>query len=165
MEYSRRRTLSGRRYLHLTLDGENYCLDILSVRELLGMAAITPLPNTPPFVRGVINLRGQIIPIVDLRLKFGMEFKPYHKRSAIVVVELSLPGETLLLGLVVDAIQDVVAIPDEKVNAVPYLNAKVKAEYIRGIADTPEGMMIILDAVKVLSDEEYVRIKGVRNEA
>lgn len=165
MDSSRRRTVTGSRFLNFTIDTESYCMDILKVKELMGMTDITPLPQTPPFIRGVINLRGQIIPIVDLRLKFGLEFKAYNKRTTIIVVEIDLDGDHMLMGLVVDAIQEVVAIPEEKINTLPYINTKVKAEYIRGVADTPEGMKIILDVLKVLGDEEFVQLKAIVPEA
>lgn len=159
MENSRRKTMTGSRYINFSIGNESYCLEILKVRELMGMTDITPLPQTPQFIRGVINLRGQIIPIVDLRIKFGMEFKPYTKRTTIMVVEVELEGERMLMGLVVDSIQEVIAIPEEKINSLPYVNNRVKAEYIRGVADTPEGMKIVLDVLKILSDEEFVVIK------
>lgn len=159
MESSRRRTLTGSRYLNFTLENESYCIEILKVKELMGMTDITPLPQTPDFIRGVINLRGQIIPIIDLRLKFGLDFKDYHKRTTIMVVEITLDGDIMLMGLVVDSIQEVIAIPEEKINPLPYINSKVKAEYIKGVADTPEGMKIMLDVVKILSDEDFVRLK------
>jgi purine-binding chemotaxis protein CheW len=151
--------MTGSRYINFSIGNESYCLEILKVRELMGMTDITPLPQTPDFIRGVINLRGQIIPIVDLRIKFGMEFKSYTKRTTIMVVEVELEGERMLMGLVVDSIQEVIAIPEEKINSLPYVNSRVKAEYIRGVADTPEGMKIVLDVLKILSDEEFVAIK------
>jgi purine-binding chemotaxis protein CheW len=154
------RTLTGSRYLNFTLENESYCIEILKVKELMGMTDITPLPQTPPFIRGVINLRGQIIPIIDLRLKFGLDFLPYHKRTTIIVVEVDIEGDSMLLGLVVDSIQEVVAIAEEKIKSLPYINTRVKAEYVRGVADTPDGMKIILDVLKVLSDEEFVQLKA-----
>jgi purine-binding chemotaxis protein CheW len=160
MEISRRKTVTGTRYLNFMLGSESYCMDILKVKELMGMIEITPLPQTPPFIRGVINLRGQIIPIIDLRLKFGMEFREYSKRTTIIVVEVGIENELTLLGMVVDSIQDVVAVPEEKINVLPYINLKVKAEYVRGVADTPEGMKIILDVLKILSDEEFVQLQA-----
>lgn len=162
MEMTKRKVLNGVRFLSFTLDSENYCLDILKVKELMGMTSITPLPRTPHFIRGVINLRGQIIPIIDLRLKFGLSAQEYTKRTCIIVVEIAYGGENILMGLVVDSIQDVVSIPDDKMSKIPYINAKIKSEYIRGIADTAEGMKIVLDVLKVLNDEE---LEAVRNTA
>jgi purine-binding chemotaxis protein CheW len=160
MEIARRKSLSGARFLSFRLDTEAYCMEILKVKELMGMSEITPLPQTPDFIRGVINLRGQIIPIVDLRLDFGLPFKEYTKRTSIIVVELEYQGEAMLIGLVVDSIEEVISIPEEKISRIPYINAKVKAEYIKGIANTSEGIKIILDVVKVLNDEELAAIKG-----
>lgn len=159
MEMTKRKLLNGARFLSFTVDNENYCIDILKVKELMGMTTITPLPRTPQFIRGVINLRGQIIPIIDLRLKFGLSFQEYTKRTCIIVVEVSYDGENILMGLVVDAIQEVVSIPEDKMSKIPYINAKIRSEYIKGIADTPEGMKIILDVLKVLSDEELAAVK------
>jgi Chemotaxis signal transduction protein len=159
MEMTKRKVLNGMRFLSFTVDNENYCMDILKVKELMGMTAITPLPRTPQFIRGVINLRGQIIPIIDLRLKFGIAFQEYSKRTCIIVVEVKYEEENILMGLVVDAIQEVVNIPDDKMSRIPYINAKIKSEYIKSIADTPEGMKIVLDVLKVLNDEELAVVK------
>ena len=161
MEISRLKTLAGSRYLDFSLENESYCMEILKVKELMGMTEITPLPQTPHFIRGVINLRGQIIPIIDLRLKFGMEFLPYQKRTSIIVVELEIEGEEVLMGLVVDSIKEVISIPEEKIKVLPYINTRVKAEYVRGVADTPDGMKIVMDVHKVLSDEEFVQLLAV----
>jgi len=159
MEMTRRKLLSGARYMSFMLDSESYCIDILKVKELMGMTAITPLPRTPQFIRGVINLRGKIIPIIDLRLKFGLTFTEYTKRTCIIVVELAYSGETILMGLVVDSIQDVVSIPEDKLSKLPYVNSRIKSEYIKGVADTSDGMKIVLDVLKVLSDDEIAVVK------
>ena len=119
MERVRNKTLAGARYLNFTLGKESYCMDILKVKELMGMTAITPLPQTPAFIRGVINLRGQIIPIIDMRLKFGLKFLDYSKRTSIIVVEMVMDNVLMFMGLVVDSIQEVIAIPDEKISKIP----------------------------------------------
>ncbi|MCK9170554.1 MAG: chemotaxis protein CheW [Treponema sp.] len=160
MEMTKRKLLNGARFLSFTLDSESYCIDILKIKELMGMTAITPLPRTPAFIRGVINLRGQIIPVIDLRLKFGLDFRAYTKRTCIIVVEVVSEGASMLLGVVVDSIQDVVSIPEEKLSKIPYINARIKSEYIRGVAGTPEGMKIVLDVLKVLSEEELAVVKN-----
>ena len=159
MEMTKRKLLSGARFLSFTVDNENYCMDILKVKELMGMIKITPLPRTPEFIRGVINLRGQIIPVIDLRLKFGLTYQEYTKRTSIIVVEVSYDNENMLMGMVVDSIQEVISIPEDKLSKIPYINARIKSEYIRGIADTPDGMKIVLDVLKVLTDEELEVVK------
>jgi len=159
MELIRRKSLNNSRFLCFMLDNENYCIDILCVKELMGMTDITPLPGTPGFIRGVINLRGLIIPVVDLRLKFGLPFLDYSKRTCIIVVEVTYEDETILMGIVVDAIQEVVSIPKEKLSKIPYINAKIKSEYIKGIADTPDGIKIVLDVQKVLNEKELAAVR------
>jgi purine-binding chemotaxis protein CheW len=160
MEMARRKLLIGARFLSFTLEAESYCMEILKVRELMGMTEITPLPQTPEYIRGVINLRGQIIPIIDMRLKFGLRPEPYTKRTCIIVVELEFQGETMLMGLVVDSIQEVISIPEDKISRIPFINAKVKAEYIKGVANTAEGIKLILDVLKILSDDELAALSA-----
>lgn len=161
MEMTKRKLLIGARFLSFIVDGESYCIEILKIKELMGMIPITPLPRTPEFIRGVINLRGQIIPIIDLRLKFGLPFKEYTKRTSIMVVEVSFDNTLMFMGLVVDSLQEVISIPEEKISRIPYINAKIKAEYIKSIADTPDGMKIVLDVLKVLNDDELETVGQV----
>jgi purine-binding chemotaxis protein CheW len=164
MEITRRKLLIGERFLSFQLEGESYCMEILKVRELMGMTDITPLPQTPPFIRGVINLRGQIIPIVDLRLKFGLQFREYTKRTSIIVCEVDC-GEKVMMGLVVDSIHEVVSVPPEKITNLPYINAKIKADYIKGVATTQDGIKIMLDVEKVLNDNELSVVKEIGKSA
>ena len=163
MEITKRKTLTGSRFLSFVLNDEEYCIEILKIKEIMGMTAITPIPQTPEFIKGVINLRGQIIPIIDLRLKFEMPFKDYADRTCIVVVELDYDGQMTLMGIVVDSIQEVINIPEERISEVPYINAKIKSEYIQGIAETGDKIKIILDIMKVLTQEEFVILKDIDN--
>jgi|WetSurMetagenome_2_1015567.scaffolds.fasta_scaffold396372_2 purine-binding chemotaxis protein CheW len=161
MEITKRKTLTGSRFLSFVLNEEEYCIEILKIKEIMGMTVITPIPQTPGFIKGVINLRGQIIPIIDLRLKFDMQFKDYADRTCIVVVELDYDGQMTLMGIVVDSIQEVINIPKEKISEVPYINAKIRSEYIQGIAETGDRIKIILDITKVLTQEEFVILKDM----
>ena len=147
---------AGDRFLNFTLMDEDYCLEILKVREIMAQIEITNLPQTPDFIQGVINLRGNIVPIIDLRLKFGLPFKEYTDRSTVIFVELDFDGRNTLMGIVVDSIQEVINIPQEKISKVPYINTKIKANYIEGIAETEEGIKIVLDIDKVLTEDEFV---------
>jgi len=164
MENTRRKAMTGMRFLSFVLHDEEYCIEILKIKEIMGMADITMIPQTPSFIKGVINLRGRIIPIVDLRLKFSLTEKDYSDRTCIIIVELSYEGELTLMGVVVDTIQEVVNIPEEKIAKVPYINAKIKSEYIRGIAEVGDRIKIVLDITKVLTDEEFVMIKELDRE-
>ncbi|HPY52380.1 MAG: chemotaxis protein CheW [Spirochaetota bacterium] len=159
MENTRKKMSVGERYLSFVIDNENYCIDILKVKELLGMTTITPLPKTDNFIKGVINLRGQIIPIIDLRLKFGLEEIPYTKQTGIIIVEVSFSGEGMLMGIIVDRILEVINITEDNISKISYLNARIKAEYIRGIANTEDGIKIILDVLKILNSDELSLMK------
>ena len=165
MEMTRRKLMTGPRYLNFVLDEESYGIEIRKVKELMGMTTITPVPQTPAFIRGFINLRGQIIPIIDLRLKFSLAFREYTKRTSIIVVEAPFAGELLLMGLVVDAIRDVASVPDDRIIRVPYINAKIRSEYIIGVANLEGGTMILLDVVRILDQDEFVQIQGVGEKA
>jgi len=153
--------MTGSRYLSFVLNDEEYCIDILKIKEIMGMTDITKIPQTPEFIKGVINLRGQIIPIVDLRIKFEVAAKEYTERTCIVVVEIPYNDEVTLMGIVVDKIQEVINIPKDKISNVPYINSKIKSEYIEGIAETQESIKIILDITKVLTEDEFILINKI----
>ena len=155
MEKTRKKMSVGERYLSFVIDNENYCIDILKVKELLGMTTITPLPKTDNFIKGVINLRGQIIPIIDL-LKFGLEEIPYIKQTGIIIVEVSFSGEGMLMGIIVDRILEVINITEDNISKISYLNARIKAEYIRGIAKYRRWHKIILDVLKILNPMNFL---------
>lgn len=161
MEIAKRKTLTGSRFLSFVLSEEEYCIDILKIKEIMGMTNITEIPQTPDFIKGVINLRGQIIPIIDLRLKFDLQFQEYSDRTCIIVVEIDYQNEITLMGIVVDKIQEVINFPEEKISNVPYLNAKIKSEYIKGIAEAGDTIKIILDITKVLTEDEFVFINKI----
>ncbi len=165
MEIRKRKLLVGSRFLSFMIENEAYCLEILKVKELMGMSEVTPIPQTPEYIKGVINLRGQIIPIIDLRLKFGMVFKEYNKRTSIIVVEVDYEGEISYMGVVVDSIREVISIPEENISKASYINSKIKSDFIKGIANTPDGIVIVLDVVKILSDDDLAFIKTVEKTA
>ena len=149
------------RYLSFILKDEEYCLEILKVREIMGRVEITPLPQTPDFIQGIINLRGNIVPIVDLRLKFGLSFREYTDRTTVIFVELMFQGEQNLMGIVVDEIREVVNIPPDKISKIPYINTKIKSHYILGVAETEDGVNIALDIDKVLTEDEFIIVNEI----
>ncbi|HBD96450.1 MAG: hypothetical protein A2015_16005 [Spirochaetes bacterium GWF1_31_7] len=161
MEIRKRKLLIGQRFLSFVIENEVYCMEILKVKELLGMTTITQIPQTPEYIKGVLNLRGQIIPIIDLRLKFGMPFKEYTKRTSIIVTEIEYEGDISYMGIVVDSIQEVISIPEENISKATFINAKIKSDFIKGIANTSEGIVIVLDVVKILNEEEFELLKSV----
>ena len=142
------------KYLTFTLANEEYGIGILKIKEIIGMMPITTVPQTPGFVKGVINLRGKVIPVVDLRLRFGMEAIDYTERTCIIVVEISGQTGTVLIGIVVDAVSEVLNIKGEEIEDTPTFGTKLNTEYILGMAKMEGGVKILLDIDKVLSAEE-----------
>lgn len=161
MNIAKRKTFVGLKFLTFILSDDEYCIEILKVKEIMGITEITEIPQTPDFIKGVINLRGNIIPIIDLRIKFGMEAQIYNNRTCIVVVEIEFEGEQTHMGLVVDTIKEVISIPEEKIAQVPYINAKIQSDFIKGIAEMESGIKIILDIIKILTEEDFVLIHKI----
>jgi len=142
------------KYLTFSLNEEEYGIGILKVREIIGMMPITSVPQTPEFVKGVINLRGKVIPVVDLRLKFGMPPLDYNERTSIIVVEVRGQSGHVQIGIVVDSVSEVVNIKGEDIEDTPTFGTKLDTEYILGMAKIGKGVKILLDINRVLSNEE-----------
>jgi len=142
------------KYLTFTLDNEEYGIGILKIKEIIGMMPITTVPQTPDFVKGVINLRGKVIPVVDLRLRFGMEAIDYTERTCIIVVEIEGESGTVMIGIVVDAVSEVLNIKGEDIEDTPTFGTKLNTDYILGMAKKEGSVKILLDIDRVLSAEE-----------
>jgi purine-binding chemotaxis protein CheW len=141
------------KYLTFTLDNEDYGIVLLKVREIIGIMTITPLPHTPDYVKGVINLRGRIIPVVDLRQKFGLEWTEYTQRTCIIVVEVSSRSGPMQIGVVVDFVSEVLPIPGADVDPPPSFGGSVDTRYIQGIGKAKGGVKILLDIDQVLAGD------------
>lgn len=159
MSQNNHKQAAGPRYLTFEVEGEVYGIPILKVKEILGIRDITPLPQTAPSVRGILNLRGTILPVVDLRITFGLAPRADSKRTSIVVLDLSWDGEPRPMGIVVDSVHEVQAIPDEKVSKLAGLETRVKARYVVGVADTPAGIRILIDVDKILTEEDLTALQ------
>jgi purine-binding chemotaxis protein CheW len=148
------RDLTGRegKYLTFALAKEEYGIGILKVREIIGMMPITPVPRTPGFVKGVINLRGKVIPVVDLRLKFRMEEVPYTERTCIIVMEIHSPSGPFSIGAVVDSVSEVMNIKGADMEEAPNFGTKLNTDYILGLAKMNGDLKILLDIDKILND-------------
>jgi purine-binding chemotaxis protein CheW len=138
------------KFLTFYLAGEEYGIEILKVQEIIGMMTITPVPRTPRFIRGVINLRGKVITVVDLRLKFGMESKEQTEETCIIVVQTA----GIQIGCVVDKVSEVLDIPADDIEDAPSFGADVNTEYILGIGKSQGKVKLLLDIDKVLSQQE-----------
>lgn len=143
------------KYLTFMLAGEEYGIGIRKVREIIGMMTITQVPQTPLYVKGVINLRGKVIPIVDLRLKFGMGVKEYTERTCIIVVEIRGEGKTVPMGLIVDSVSEVINIRGADIDDTPAFGSSLDMDYILGMAKMAGGVKILLDIDRVFREAEF----------
>jgi purine-binding chemotaxis protein CheW len=150
------KAMTGRegKYLTFFLAGEEYGIGIRKVKEIIGMMTITTVPIIPPYFKGVINLRGKVIPVVDLRLKFGMEEMEYSDRTCIIVVELNTNAVNVLMGIVVDAVSEVLNVKVDDIEETPSFGTDMNTDYILGMAKAGNGVKILLDIDKVISDQE-----------
>jgi purine-binding chemotaxis protein CheW len=142
------------KYLTFTLADEEYGIGILKIKEIIGMMPITSVPQTPDFVKGVINLRGKVIPVVDLRRRFGMEAIDYTERTCIIVVEIEGQTGMVMIGIVVDSVSEVLNIKREDIEETPTFGTRLNTDYILGMAKIEGGVKILLDIDRVLSSEE-----------
>lgn len=149
------------KYLTFVLSSEEYGLEILKVREILGMMEITAVPQTPSFVKGVINLRGKVIPVIDLRIKFGMPEVEYTPSTCVIVVEVG----GVQMGIIVDTVQEVLDIVEENIEDAPRFGSQVNTDFILGMGKTGERVSILLDIEKVLTSQELVVVAEVGGDA
>ena len=145
-------TAAGK-YLTFELAREEYGVPVLKVREIVRMLDITPVPHMPAYVRGVINLRGKVIPVMDLRLKLGFTPQDYTERTCIVIVEVALTAGRALMGMVVDRVADVLNITSEEVEATPEFGESVQTGYMRGVAKVKGRVTILIDLDRVLGGD------------
>ena len=147
------------KYLTFSLANEEYGIGILGIKEIIGTMPITTVPQTPDFVKGVINLRGKVIPVVDLRLKFGMGEIDYTERTCIIVVEVQAESGLVPIGIVVDSVSEVLNIKAEDVEDTPTFGAKLNTEYMLGMAKMEGGVKILLDIDQVLTSQEVALLE------
>jgi purine-binding chemotaxis protein CheW len=149
------RTHREGKYLTFTLADEQYGIGILKIKEIIGMMPITAVPKTPDFVKGVVNLRGKVIPVVDLRLRFGMDAITYTERTCVIVEEIAGQSGTSLIGIVVDSVSEVLNIRAEEIEDTPAFGTRLNTDYILGMAKTEGGVKILLDIDKVFSHRAF----------
>ena len=147
-------------YLTFTLADEIFAFDVAKVREILELVSITKVPQTPDFMRGVINLRGSVVPVIDLRLNFGMQCTEQTVNTCIIVVEVNLQGESIVLGVLADSVQEVVEMEPDHIEPPPQLGTKLNTKFIKGMGKVENNFVMILDIDKVFSSDELVDIQG-----
>jgi purine-binding chemotaxis protein CheW len=148
--------VEARQYLTFTLGGEMFSIDILSIKEIIWYANLTEVPMMPSCIRGVINLRGAVVPVMDLSARFGKPSTPVTKSSCIVIIEIeaATEGEHQNMGVVVDAVQAVLEIPASEIEPAPSFGSKIRVDFIEGIGKVNGKFVILLDVNRVLSTQE-----------
>ena len=152
-------------YLTYKLGAEVFALDISKVREVLDFTTVTKVPRTPDFMRGVINLRGSVVPVVDLRLKFGMSATEKTVNTCVIIVEVTVDGETTILGALADSVQEVIDLGQGQIEPAPRIGTKLNTDFIKGMGKQDERFIIILDIDKVFSVDELSLVKETQAEA
>lgn len=143
-------------YLSFFMGGEEYAVEILRVKEIMAHIPLTRLPETAPFIRGVMNLRGCVVPVVDLAVRFGLGEVPITKSTCIVILEVRVESDTLVVGVMADAVKQVIEFGDDEIQAPPSIGTGVKREYLRGLGPADNGFVMILDADRIFLHDELV---------
>jgi len=147
-------------YLTFKLGDEVFALDIAKVREVLDFTTVTKVPRTPEFMRGVINLRGSVVPVVDLRLKFGMSRTENGVNTCVIITEVTVDGDTTVLGCLADSVQEVLDLDAEHIAPAPRIGTKLRTEFIKGMGKRDDRFIIILDVDRVFSADEISLVQG-----
>lgn len=152
-------------YLTFTLESESYGVDILRVQEIKGWTPVTRLPKAPGYIRGVLNLRGAIVPIVDLRMRFELENVEYTPTTVVIVLSVRRRnGKAMIIGIVVDGVSDVLTVARSNIRPAPDFGTVVDTHFIEGLTATKDGMVMLLDIDLLLSIDELEEMDGLRRE-
>jgi len=146
-------------YLTFLLADEEYAISILRAKEIIGYDTVTSVPKTPTWVRGVINLRGNVVPVVDLAVRFGLAERPVTKTTCIIIVEWQMETQNTMMGVIADAVSQVMDIAAGEIQAAPSFGTRVKVDYLQGMAEIGKKFALLLDIDKVLSGEDTASLR------
>lgn len=149
---------NGRQYLTFMLHGETFAIGILAIKEIIEYGNLTNVPMMPGFIRGVINLRGAVVPVVDLQARFGRDPAGISRRTCIVIIEVEADGEAQDVGIMVDAVNEVLEIADSEVEQSPSFGTRIRTDFIKGMGKVNGSFVIILDLNRVLALEELAAV-------
>jgi len=151
-------------YLTFILDHDQFAVEVLKAREVLDLKAITKVPQSPGFMLGVINLRGGVVPVIDLRLKFGLRKGEQTRESSIIVMEVDIDDDPTTVGVLVDSVEEVLELDEQQIEPPPRIGTRLNTEFIQGMGNSGEQFIIILDIDRVFSAEEIALIQNCREE-
>lgn len=152
-----RKSRTGK-YLTFRLGGEGYGVEVLKIKEIIRMQRVTPVPHLPPYMQGIINLRGKVIPVIDLRIKFGLENREVTERTCVVVVQIRLQEDNRLapVGMIVDAVEEVMNISDEQVEDNPDLGSTLENRFIEGLAKLDDVIITLLNIDRLIREDDVL---------
>ena len=158
-EENKKTSVDSVQYLAFKLADEVYAVDVAKVREILDFPPITKVPRTPEFMRGVINLRGSVVPVVDMRLKFGMSKTEKSVNTCIIVVEAMLDNDLTTIGALADSVQEVIELDQNSIEPPPRMGSRLKVEFLKGMGKIGDNFLMLLDIDKVFSTDELTMFK------
>lgn len=153
------------KYMVFMLAGEEYGIDILKVQEIIGIIDVTRVPKMPNYIKGVINLRGKIIPVINLRMKFGIEEVEYTDKTCIIVVQVVRGEKSVTMGVVVDEVEEVVDISSEQIEATPDFGSQIDMNFVMGIGKVGKKVKLLLDIDRVMSSDDISAIISAKEES
>ena len=151
--------LSSQQYVTFSLGGELFGVEVTRAREILSVTPVTKVPQTPGYLLGVINLRGQVVPVIDMRLKLGLPVSEETEDTCIIVVEVQVDGEALIVGALADAVREVLEIRIDQIEPAPRLGTRLKTEFIAGMGKVGEQFLILLNIDRVFSSDELAAVQ------
>ncbi len=152
---------------HLTFDlsDEELAIQVMNIREIIRYGKLTKMPMVPDFIEGVINLRGNVVPVINLVAKFGRSRQEADKRTCIIIMEVEIVGNTVVMGIVVDKVHQVIDIPEDNIEPTPTLGATIQTNFIKGMARIEDGFIIILDISQIFSAEEVAIVSSMHKDS
>src|SRR5215813_7938562 len=164
METKELETAAQQQYLTYFLAEEEYAVNIQKVKEIIEYSSVTKVPKVPRWIRGVINLRGNVVPVVDLAVRFGLEERPITKTTCIIIVEVQQETEKTVMGVIADAVNQVIALTAEEIEEAPAFGTRVRLEYLTGMGKLGKKFALILNIDRVLNSAELLTVSDLENE-
>jgi len=154
-------SIESDQYLTFILSAEEFGIPVMSIKEITEYGHMTKVPMVPDFIQGVVNLRGNVVPVISLASKFGLEIKPIDKRTCIIIMDVQMGDKKMVMGVVVDKVLQVIEIPDTNIEPAPSLGATIQTNFIKGMGKIDDNFLIILDVVQVLSGDEIAMMQDI----
>ena len=157
-------SITSDQHLTFVLSDEEFAIPVMTIKEIIEYGHLTNVPMVPDFIKGVVNLRGNVVPVLNLASKFGLKVKSIDKRTCIIIMDAQIDGEAVVMGIVVDKVLQVIEIPEENIEPAPALGATIRTDFIKGMGKLDDNFIIILDIVQVLSAEEIALVSDMHKE-